>query len=83
MALDAHERFGVGVAVQIARVVASDSEGSKLHPCLELGFHDSAARELLHDEDGQESAGDNKESACSLTLDHLHWSRVSPPPILQ
>ena len=53
MALEAHERFGVGVAVHIAKVMSSDYERSKLHSCLEPGFHDSAARELLH-EDGHE-----------------------------
>jgi hypothetical protein len=61
MALEVHERFGVGVAVHIAKVLSSDYKGSKLYPCLELVFHNSAARKLLHDEDGHESAGDNKE----------------------
>lgn len=53
MALEAHECFGVGVAVQIAKVVSSNYERSKLRRCLEPGFHDSAARELLHNEDRQ------------------------------
>ena len=53
MALEAHKRFGIGVVVQIAQVVSSDYKGSKLHPCLEPGFHNSAAQELLYDEDGQ------------------------------
>jgi hypothetical protein len=72
--------FGVGVAVQIARVVASDYEGSKLHPCLEPGFHDSAVRELLHDEDGHQSAGDNKGiSLFSYSRPPaLLWSKPKP-----
>jgi hypothetical protein len=52
MALEVHERFGVGVAVHIAKVLSSDYKGSKLYPCLEL---------IFHNEDGHESAGDNKE----------------------
>ena len=60
MVLRANERFGVGVAVHIAKVTSQDYKGTKLHPCLELKFDDpldlDAPNDSLH-----ENAGGDKE----------------------
>jgi hypothetical protein len=79
MALKAHERFGVGVAVQIAKVVSSDYKGSKLHPCLEVKLDGNIDFDIPND-DQQASADDDKEvSLFSYARPPtLLWSKLGP-----
>ena len=60
LALKADERFGVGVAVHIAKVVSKHYKGSNLHPCLELQFDDNTNLDLP-DDDLHKSANGDKE----------------------
>ena len=49
--LRAHDRVGVAVAVQIAKVVSSGYKGSKSHPCLDFTFRDDTSRPIPHDDE--------------------------------
>ena len=73
LALKADERFGVGVAVHIAKVVSKHYKGSNLHPCLELRFGDSTNVDVPDDDL-------HKGASCDKEISLFSYNR--PPSVL-
>lgn len=72
-ALKANKRFGVGVAVLIAKIVSTDWKGSKIHPCLEMKVGDR--QDLEDNSDDEEERSDDWDGANTSTS---HTSDGSP-----
>ena len=56
-ALTADERFGVAVAVQIAKLGSKEWTGSRLHPCLDMDFDGYATVEAVDVEEDESDYG--------------------------
>jgi hypothetical protein len=84
MAPEVHGRFGVGVAVQIAKVVSqvTTKDRNYTHAWSQVSTTAQRGTSFMMKIDMRVLAI-TRRSACSLTLDHLHYSGVSPRPISQ